>query len=86
MHHLKTDMLFVLILSLLTGAGCSTVSGKTSPSVQNPREVETAVVAIKDAVTGEKTTAKYCPLCGSHYSGRVQTCPKDNTLLKTVEE
>lgn len=86
MHYFKANLCFVLVLCLMSGAGCGTVSSKTSPSAQNPREVETAVVAIKDAVTGEKTKAKYCPLCGRHYSGRVQACPQDSTPLKTVEE
>lgn len=53
---------------------------------ENSREVQSAVIAVTDAIQNRNVTAKYCPTCGRHFSGHLEICPQDKTFLKDVQE
>lgn len=79
----RRNLLWVLLIPLIF-IGCSTATVKDTTKIESRQEVETAVVAIKEAVTNTAVRAKYCPVCGRHYSSQLTVCPKDNTPLKEV--
>ena len=70
-------IIFAVSFVLIVG-GCSTVSSK--------KEMESAVSVVAESLREEKTSAQYCPVCGKHYSLRVEQCPVDGNRLKKIEE
>lgn len=68
-------------------AGCATASSDKNISGNSPKkEAQTAIVTIADTIKGEAVSAKYCPVCGRHYSSSVKVCPKDGAVLKEVHD
>ena len=68
--------------------GCATTSSRTASPPVAPQETvadaATAIDAVADAVTGTQQ-AKYCPVCGRHYSHTLAVCPQDGAALKDIE-
>ncbi|MFA5059007.1 MAG: hypothetical protein WC676_00055 [Candidatus Omnitrophota bacterium] len=61
--------------------GCQSTDKRTAPE-----EAQSAVGVVAEAISGQNIKSKYCPLCGRHFSSRVENCPKDNTKLLEVED
>jgi len=76
---------FFSLVSIFFFIGCATAKGPVNKE-ENLQEVQSAVIAVTDAIQKKNVTAKYCPVCGKHFSGRLETCPQDKTPLKEVEE
>ena len=51
---------------------------------RNP-EAADSVEKIKDSLTNQKTTVKYCPVDGKRFSAKFTECPDHRVPLKTVE-
>ena len=79
----------LVLLLIVLSPGCATTSarqkGVVAPS-ETTGDVQSAVVAVTDAIRNRNVDAKYCPLCGKHYSGHLEVCPLDQTPLKDIEE
>lgn len=72
---------------VFTAAGCATASSARNQSPKSSAtDARSAIGTIADAIKGEAVTAKYCPVCGRHYSSSLRTCPKDGSALKEVED
>ena len=70
-------MLFVFVV-LFFLCGCSTASSH--------KDMESAVTTVAESLRHEDMSAKYCPVCGKHYSAKLETCVVDGNLLKAVEK
>jgi len=79
---LRNFLLGLFFLFLISG--CATAKAPVSKD-EDLQEVQSAVIAVTDAIQNKNVTAKYCPVCGKHFSGRLETCPQDNAPLKEVE-
>ena len=70
--------------------GCSTIPPqkeiKEIKKTQTRRDMQTAVEAVKNTISGKNMKVKYCPVCGRHFNGNVESCPNDGTKLKEAEE
>ena len=94
--HIIKKMQCVLIISIMMFlVGCATTTLKKGSSEfpdPTPERIETrqdvieAIGAVTDAVTNPQRKAKYCPICGRHYSHRLEVCPVDSTPLNEIEE
>ena len=83
--------LMYLSLGITFLMGCATSPSVTKTSLSSKKEetvqdVRSAVESVADAVTGKDACVKYCPVCGRHYSCRVNICPFDQAPLKKVQE
>jgi len=78
------NVLVILGLIFLVFIGCAATKGLVGKE-ENLQEVQSAVIAVTDAIQKKNVAAKYCPVCGRHFSGHLETCPQDNTPLKEVE-
>lgn len=84
---------YVTILIVFLAAGCVSSSRQiknsqkndSSPKKETRKEIESAVVAVTEAIKQENVRAKYCPVCGKHFSGHLEKCPACGVLLKEVE-
>ncbi len=57
-----------------------------SNQIQKDKEARSALKAVSGAMRGESPNGKYCPLCGQHLSGQMNTCPRDGTQLLPLDE
>ncbi len=91
---MKTFVRTLMLLGLAAAVtGCATprtgIGGRdaSGPRKQETNEdIRTAIENISDVVTQKNIRAKYCPVCGRHYSPRVEVCPFDETPLKELDE
>lgn len=75
--------LFLLFIASCTTAQVQNQNSKIS-SKDSPQDVRSAVGAVAGAITGKNVEAKYCPVCGRHYSAKVEACPIDGTKLREI--
>jgi hypothetical protein len=73
----------------------SAISGQNLPdekrrevihNLRRDEEAQSAVLAIKDAVTGEGVVIKYCPRDGKRYHARFTMCPEHHIPLEIVAD
>ncbi len=89
MMNFRLLKLVLIVEFILVAAGCATTSSaqkNSGPAVETPEDVQSAVTAVREAIRNRDASAQYCPLCGKHYSGHLDTCPEDKTPLKSIEE
>ncbi len=84
------NMALVGLMGVLFFSGCATSQKKGTIQGdlkrESPREITDSLQKVSGAVTKKGIRAKYCPICGRHYSPRVQRCPFDNSPLKVIKE
>lgn len=78
-----------IFLIFLFVAGCAGMPAKNNNAikpVETRQDVQSAVGSVMGTIKGEALRVKYCPVCGKHYSAKLEICPVDQTPLKEVEE
>ena len=81
------SLISIFLVSFFAASGCSTsAASKFARSTQNQKETESAISAVTETLRNENVSAQYCPVCGKHYSGRVEKCLIDGTPLKEIEK
>jgi hypothetical protein len=53
--------------------------------VRNDKQARSAIEAITDSMSRNKTQVKYCPLTGNRYAANLKICPEHQVELKEVE-
>ncbi len=81
-------LVFLFIIFLI---GCQAAAGNRKDidllkNIQSDQETQTAIGAVAGTMAGQAVEVKYCPLCGKHYSAKIDVCSKDGTKLLKVEE
>lgn len=82
------QVIFSGLVALFFIVGCVTNGSQQKIPDQkdeSPQDVESAVGAVTDAIRKRNIAARYCPTCGRHFSGHLETCPQDKSQLKEVE-
>lgn len=76
------------------GTVASAISGKEiteddlrdlNKQIRNDEEAKQAVDSITDALTGENTVIKYCPIDGARFAPHIQKCPEHNIDLEILQ-
>lgn len=73
-------------LGTLLGAGTGAIIGHQSGRTKEGALIGGAVGAAAGALTGSAMETKYCPKCGTGYTGGVQYCTKDGSPLKFKDD
>ncbi len=69
-----------LVLMCVLLAGCQTVNNQ-----QKPQDLRSVLSEVKRSFNVQDARVKYCPVCGKHYSGHLETCPDDHAKLVPIE-
>ena len=64
------------------GAGAGAIIGHQSGETGEGALIGGAVGALAGALIGSEMETKYCPKCGTGYTGGVEYCTKDGTPLR----
>ena len=87
---MRQNKLLTFLLGTVLILGCQTTPSKKinqeSKKAGTPQEAQSAVKSVVNTFKEKQVNAKYCPLCGRHYSSKLDVCPKDGTALKEVQE
>jgi outer membrane lipoprotein SlyB len=98
---MKKICLVILGLMMLTGcttmqrgAGVGAVGGGALGAIIGHQSGHTgqgaaigaAAGAITGAVVAEKMETKFCTLCGKRFTGSLEYCPYDGTVLKVINK
>lgn len=73
-------MIGVLVLMLITLCGC-----QTAKQPHDPKDLQSVLKEVKQSFNMQDARAKYCPVCGKHYSGHLEKCPVDGAKLILIE-
>jgi len=75
-----------LILFLAGCASSQGIKAKPQNAGETSQDVQSAVGAVAESISQKNSSARYCPVCGRHYSFKVKTCPVDSSVLKDLEQ
>ncbi len=75
---------FIAFFFLFHILGCS--SFPQEKQKEKPQDAQSAVGSVVNSIRTTQVAAKYCPLCGKHYSSKLESCPQDGTKLRNLEE
>ena len=75
-----------LILFVTGCAASQEIKAKPQSARETSQDVQSAVGVVAESISQKNSSARYCPVCGRHYSSKVKICPVDNAALKGLEQ
>ncbi len=74
-------MRYLIVVLCVLMMGCQT----TAKPKSSGQDLQSVLSDVKKSFNMQDVKVKYCPVCGKHYSGHLETCPVDQAKLLPIE-